>query len=117
MGSAGAAPDLPQIINVSAYDPKERQREGQSYSEHDVSALRANGASALIARAGKGGVLDDEVRQFPRRRRIGPACCPAFTTASKRSLDAVVQADQFIARAQCAGPQPLMEVAIAAPLR
>ena len=35
---------MQQIINVSSYDPKERQREGRSYSENDVSALRANGA-------------------------------------------------------------------------
>ena len=48
---------MPQIINVSAYDPKERHRAGQAYSEQNVSALRANGAVALIARAGKGGVL------------------------------------------------------------
>ncbi len=60
-GGSGPAPSgrLPQIINVSAYDPKERQREGRSYSEHDVSALKANGAAGLIARCGKGGVLDE----------------------------------------------------------
>ena len=32
---------------------------GVGYSENDVSALRANGASALIARAGKGGNLNN----------------------------------------------------------
>ena len=36
------------------YKPKERQRSGRSYSEHDVSALRASGAHGLIARAGQG---------------------------------------------------------------
>jgi len=36
---------MPQIINVSAYDPKERQRTGVGFSHNDVSALRANGAS------------------------------------------------------------------------
>ena len=55
---------MPQIVNVSAYDPKEKQRTGSSYSEHDVSALRANGASALIARAGKGGNLDTKCANF-----------------------------------------------------
>jgi hypothetical protein len=55
---------MPQIINVSAYDPKERQREGSSFSEHDVSALRMNGASGLIARAGKGGNLDEKCANF-----------------------------------------------------
>src|SRR5688572_15464750 len=55
---------MPTIINVSAYDPKEKQRGGVSYSEHNVSALRANGASALIARAGKGGNLDEKCGNF-----------------------------------------------------
>ena len=31
----------PQIINVSPYVPKEKQRDGRSYSVNDVSALRA----------------------------------------------------------------------------
>jgi hypothetical protein len=55
---------LPQIVNVSSYDPKEKQRAGRSYSEHDVSALRDNGASGLIARAGKGGNLDEKCASF-----------------------------------------------------
>lgn len=94
-----AAPDLPQIINVSAYDPKERQREGRGYSEHDVSALRANGASALIARAGKGGVLDDKCAAFlASANRNG--LLPGVYYRVRSTLDAVVQADQFIARAQ-----------------
>src|SRR5262245_8741691 len=58
------SPRLPQIINVSAYDPKEKQRSGQSFNEHDVSALRANGAVGLIARCGKGGVLDTKCANF-----------------------------------------------------
>ena len=39
---------MTQIINVSAYDPKERQRGGVSYSQHDVSALRNNGARGQL---------------------------------------------------------------------
>ena len=44
-GTPGAFGAMPQIINVSAYDPKEKQRSGTGFSEHNVSALRANGAS------------------------------------------------------------------------
>lgn len=97
--ASGAAPALPQIINVSAYDPKERQREGRSYSERDVSALRTNGASALIARAGKGGVLDTKCSSFlASADRNG--MLPGVYYRVRSTVDAVVQADQFIARAQ-----------------
>lgn len=97
----GPAPGrgLPQIINVSAYDPKERQREGQGYSEHDVSALRANGASALIARAGKGGNLDTKCANFlASADREG--LLPGVYYRLQNHVDAVAQADQFIDRAQ-----------------
>ena len=50
----GTSGQMQQIINVSAYDPKERQREGRGFTQHDVSALAANGSRGLIARAGKG---------------------------------------------------------------
>ena len=90
---------MTQIINVSAYDPKERQREGRPYSEHDVSALRANGAGGLIARIGKGGVLDDKCAAF-----IGSAdragMLPGVYYRLQRHVDPVVQADQFVNRAQ-----------------
>lgn len=89
---------LPQIINVSAYDPKERQREGRSYSEHDVSALRANGASGLIARAGKGGQLDSKCANFlAAANRAG--LLPGVYYRVQRHVDAVKQADQFVDRA------------------
>jgi len=88
----------PQIINVSAYDPKERQREGRSYSEHDVSALRANGASGLIARAGKGGNLDEKCASFVASAdRAG--MLPGLYYRVQRHVDAVAQADQFVNRA------------------
>lgn len=90
---------LPQIINVSAYDPKERQRAGQGYTEHDVSALRANGASGLIARAGKGGVLDPKCSNFlAAADRSG--MLPGVYYRLQTHVDAVRQADQFVARAQ-----------------
>ena len=89
---------LPQIINVSAYDPKERQRAGMGYSEHDVSALRANGASALIARAGKGGNLDEKCAAFlASADRVG--LLPGIYYRVQRHVDAVRQADQMIDRA------------------
>lgn len=90
---------LPQIINVSAYDPKERQREGRGYSENDVSALRANGAVGLIARAGKGGNLDTKCAQFlASADRAGMMVGVYYRL--QNHVDAVAQADQFVARAQ-----------------
>lgn len=98
-GASVLSRGLPQIINVSAYDPKERQRQGRSYSEHDVSALRANGASALIARAGKGGVLDTKCANFlASADRAG--LLPGVYYRLQKHVDAVAQADQFVARAQ-----------------
>jgi GH25 family lysozyme M1 (1,4-beta-N-acetylmuramidase) len=90
---------MPQIINVSAYDPKERQRSGRSYSQNDVSALRANGASGLIARAGKGGNLDEKCASFlASADRNG--MLPGVYYRVQRHVDAVRQADQFVNRAQ-----------------
>ena len=94
-----SAGGMPQIINVSAYDPKERQREGRGYSENDVSALRANGASGLIARAGKGGVLDTKCANFlSAADRVG--LLPGVYYRLQTHVDAVRQADQFVSRAQ-----------------
>jgi len=90
---------MPTIINVSAYDPKEKQRAGVSYSEHNVSALRANGASGLIARAGKGGNLDEKCGHFlASADRAG--MLPGVYYRLQTHVDAVKQADQFVARAQ-----------------
>lgn len=87
----------PQIVNVSAYDPKERQRAGASYSEHDVTALRANGAEALIARVGKGGNLDEKCAAFlSSADRAG--LLPGVYYRVQRHVDAVAQADQLVAR-------------------
>jgi GH25 family lysozyme M1 (1,4-beta-N-acetylmuramidase) len=99
---AGISPGfgaMPQIINVSAYDPKEKQRSGIGYSERDVSALRANGASGLIARAGKGGNLDTKCASFlASADRAG--LLPGVYYRLQTHVDAVVQADQFIGRVQ-----------------
>jgi GH25 family lysozyme M1 (1,4-beta-N-acetylmuramidase) len=97
--AGGATRGMPQIINVSAYDPKERQRPGSGYSEHDVSALRANGASGLIARVGKGGVLDTKCANFlAAADRAG--MLPGVYYRLQTHVDAVAQADQFVSRAQ-----------------
>ncbi len=90
---------MPQIINVSAYDPKEKQRSGARYSEHDVSALRESGASGLIARAGKGGNLDEKCGNFlASADRAG--LLPGVYYRLQTHVDAVEQANQFIARAK-----------------
>ena len=98
-GAAVSVGAMPQIINVSAYDPKEKQRSGVSYSERDVSALRASGASGLIARAGKGGNLDEKCANFlASADRAG--MLPGVYYRLQTHVDAVAQADQFISRAQ-----------------
>ncbi|MBK1829103.1 hypothetical protein JIN77_00045 [Verrucomicrobiaceae bacterium R5-34] len=56
--------ESPKVINVSHYDPKEKQRPGRSYSPANQSALRANGAHGLIARCAKGPVLDTKCADF-----------------------------------------------------
>ena len=95
---ASASRALQHIINVSSYDPKERHRSGRSYSENDVSALRANGANGLIARAGKGGDLDDKCAAFVASAdRAG--MLPGIYYRVQRHVDVVKQADQFVDRA------------------
>jgi len=99
-GSAGIpSPRHPQIINVSGYDPKEKQRAGRSYSEHDVSALRANGAEGLIARCGKGGVLDTKCADFLASADRAGMLVGAYYRLQNH-VDAAVQADQFVSRMQ-----------------
>jgi GH25 family lysozyme M1 (1,4-beta-N-acetylmuramidase) len=96
--AAPAARGVQTIINVSAYDPKERQRDGRSYSPKDLSALRANGASGLIARAGKGGNLDEKCATFLASADRA-SLLPGVYYRVQSHMDAVVQADQFITRA------------------
>ena len=56
--------ESPQILNVSAYDPKEIQRGGSSYSPLNQSALRRNGGLGQIARSSKGYALDSKCSDF-----------------------------------------------------
>lgn len=95
--------DAPKIVNVSSWDPKERQRGGDSFSETNVSALRANGAVALIARCGKGPVLDEK-------------CAPFLSAAERQGMllgtyyfvlkgyDPVAQADKYLDRLRQIAP-------------
>jgi len=65
-GGYGRMPlsDAPKVVNVSSYDPKEKQRPGDSFSPTDVSALKRNGSHGLIARCGKGLALDEKCADF-----------------------------------------------------
>ncbi|YCM43935.1 GH25 family lysozyme [Verrucomicrobiaceae bacterium 227] len=88
-----------EIINVSAYDPKERHRSGSGYSEHDVSALKRNGARGLIARAGKGGDLDEKCASFiASADRAGLLAGVYYRVQKHKSPES--QADQFVSRAK-----------------
>jgi GH25 family lysozyme M1 (1,4-beta-N-acetylmuramidase) len=87
----------PAVLNVSGWDPKERQRGGESYSEHDVSALKRNGAHGLITRSAKGPLLDGKFGDFlhsadDQRMLLGAY---HFVTMDQ---DPAAQADSFVAR-------------------
>lgn len=95
--------DAPKIVNVSSYDPKEKQRGGESYSTTDVSALRRNGALGLIARAGKGPALDDKCADFLRAAERSGMMLGTYYFVLKSS-DPVWQADNYIARLRQIAP-------------
>lgn len=98
-GGSGGGSGGTQVVNVSAYDPKEKQRAGRGYSPSDVSALRANGAAGLIARAGKGGELDEKCATFlAASDRAGMLVGVYYRTTKNVSVRS--QADQFVNRAQ-----------------
>ena len=90
---------MPEIINVSAYDPKEKQRSGVSFSAGNVTALRASGATGLIARAGKGGNLDEKCATF-LTSADGAGMLPGVYYRVQKHLPAQSQADQFVSRAK-----------------
>lgn len=87
----------PKVVNVSAYDPKEKQRAGHSFSQHDVSALRRNGAQGLIARCGKGRELDGKCADFLSAANREGMLLGTYYFMLK-GVDPVWQADQYIAR-------------------
>lgn len=90
-------PGAPKIVNVSAYDPKERQRSGDSFSSTDVSALRRNGALGLIARCGKGKALDEKCADFLSAADRQGMMLGSYYFVLKNT-DAGWQADQYINR-------------------
>jgi GH25 family lysozyme M1 (1,4-beta-N-acetylmuramidase) len=89
--------DSPAVLNVSGWDPKERQRGGSSYSEHDVSALRANGALGLIARSAKGPLLDEKFPAFLKSTDRQGMLLGAYHFVTM-DQDPAYQADSFVDR-------------------
>lgn len=85
----------PHIINVSSYDPKEKQRSGSYYSEADVRALRKNGSLGLIARCGKGKQLDKDCASFLAAGERQRMLLGAYYFVLK-GVDPVWQADKFV---------------------
>ena len=95
--------DAPKVVNVSSYDPKEKQRAGESFSPTDVSALRRNGARGLIARCGKGMALDDKCADFLTAAERQGMMLGSYYYVLKTSSP-VAQADQYIDRLRQIAP-------------
>lgn len=95
--------DAPKIVNVSSYDPKEKQRSGDSFSSTDVSALKRNGSHGLIARCGKGRVLDEKCADFLHAAEREGMMLGTYYFVLK-DTDAVWQADQYINRLRQIAP-------------
>lgn len=87
----------PAVLNVSGWDPKERQRAGAGYSEHDVSALAANGALGLIARSAKPPLIDDKFPAFLKSADRAGLMLGAYHFVTL-AQDPAVQADAFVDR-------------------
>ncbi len=97
---SGFGPSLmaaPQVINVSHYDPKERQRSGASYSPSDLSALKRNGALGLIARSGKGRTTDTKCATFLRSAEREGMLIGSYYFILK-GVDPLWQANRFVDR-------------------
>ena len=95
--------DAPKVVNVSSYDPKEKQRSGESFSSTDVSALRRNGAHGLIARCGKGMALDEKCADFLHAAERQGMMLGTYYFVLKTSSP-VAQADQYIDRLRQIAP-------------
>ena len=87
----------PAVLNVSHWDPKEVQRSGERYSEHNVSAMRRNGGLALIARSAKGPELDGKFGDFLKSADRQGMMLGAYHYVTMNQ-DPVVQADNFVTR-------------------
>ena len=89
--------DSPAVLNVSGWDPKERQRGGETYSQHDVSALKRHGARGLIARSAKGPLLDDKFGDFLAASDRQGLLLGAYHFVTM-DQDPAAQADSFVDR-------------------
>jgi hypothetical protein len=87
----------PAVLNVSGWDPKERQRGGDTYSEHNVSALKRNGALGLIARSAKGPLLDGKFGDFLHSADNQGLLLGAYHFVTM-DQDPAYQADSFVDR-------------------
>ncbi len=87
----------PAVLNVSGWDPKEVQRGGDRYSQHNVSAFRKNGAQALIARSAKGPLLDDKFGDFLKSADREGLMLGAYHFVTM-DQDPAAQADSFVNR-------------------
>lgn len=92
-----SASESPAVLNVSGWDPKEVQRGGERFSQHDVSALRRNGAQALIARSAKGPLLDDKFGDFLKSADRAGMMLGAYHYVTM-DQDPAAQADSFVNR-------------------
>lgn len=97
--------DSPAVLNVSGWDPKEVQRSGSRYSEHNVSALRQNGAKGLIARSAKGNELDTKFASFIRSADregmlVGAYHFVTMSPSPEAQAEAFVSRVRSLARAQ-----------------
>ncbi len=89
--------DSPAVLNVSGWDPKEVQRGGDRYSQHDVSAMRQNGAQGLIARSAKGPLLDDKFSDFMASANRADLLLGAYHFVTLEQ-PAKLQAENFVSR-------------------
>lgn len=87
----------PAVLNVSGWDPKEVQCQGDCYSQHNVSAFRKNGAHALIARSAKGPLLDDKFGDFLKSADREGLLLGAYHYVTM-DQDPAAQADSFVNR-------------------
>ncbi|MBC7979146.1 MAG: hypothetical protein H7Y36_01120 [Armatimonadetes bacterium] len=100
-GSSGfggtSVSDSPAVLNVSGWDPKEVQKSGDRYSQHNVSAFRKNGAQALIARSAKGPLLDEKFGDFLKSADRAGLLLGAYHFVTM-DQDPAAQADSFVNR-------------------
>ena len=87
----------PQILNVSSWDPKERQRRGEGFTPDDLGSMRRSGALGLIARSSKGTDPDKETHRFLAAADREGMLLGAYHFVLPK-IDAVDQANLFVAR-------------------